>query len=134
MALSESTLKSQIETNINNDAKFKQDIYDVSYDAMEQFQIAQKNAFVQLGAVGNFPITRKTASLAYALKMEALQPVVAEAVAKAVSDAVNTFVKSGDLKVTIPPGAVTTGGGVASVPSPVPIPVTGIVPATGGIT
>ena len=134
MPLSKSALKAEIQAKITADAKFKKDLYNVSYDAMEKFQIVQKQTFEQLGTTANFPLTRKAASAAFAFKMQGINKVVAEAVAKAVSDAVDTYVKSGTVKVTVPPGLLTQGASTAALPNPAPVPLTGTPPITGGIS
>jgi hypothetical protein len=50
---------------------------------------------------------------------------VAPILAKAIADEVDKYLKTAIVKVTIPPGLVAQGAGVASLPNVLPIPITG---------
>lgn len=134
MPLIKSTLKAEIQAKITSDAQFKKRLYDVSFDAMEKFQIVQKTSFQALGTAANFPLVRKAASTAFAFEMQNINRVIAEAVADAVSDSVDAYIKQATVKVTVPPGLLTQGASTAAIPNPAPVPLIGTPPATGGIS
>jgi len=55
--------------------------------------------------------------------------------AKAIAELIDDYITSGTVKVTIPPGTVAVGAGVAAAPNPVPITLTGSkASATGGVS
>ena len=134
MPLIKAKLASDINLSMAADAEFKSELYKISQKAMDRFQSAQKQAQINAGTIGGFAVAQKLASLAFAMEMQKINVPIAKAVSKHVADAVNDFVKSASVKVTIPPGAVTIGAAMSAIPTPAPIPLVGVPPATGGLT
>ena len=120
MPLISAVLKTDIKARISTDAAFSKDLYDITFKAMDKFQTAQKLALTasmlgsgMIQASNTFPVAKKIANLAFAKEMVKLQPAIADTVSKAVSSAVDTFVKSAT--VITPPGqAVVTAGSPAA--------------------
>jgi hypothetical protein len=51
---------------------------------------------------------------------------IAPILAKVISDEVDKYLKTADVKVTIPPGLVSQGAGPAAIPNAAPLPIIGI--------
>lgn len=102
MPLIKSLLETQIKAKISADPKLKAGIYDTTYKSMNDFQTAQKLAFENSGVIPSFSISKKLASVAFANSMQGIQPFIAAAVADAVSDAVDSYVKGAQVIITPP--------------------------------
>ena len=102
MPLIKFTLDSSIKAKLSADPKLKAGLYKVTYDAMNNFQTAQKLAFENSALIPSFSVSKKLASVAFAKSMEKIQPIIAEAVAKAVADSVHSYVKGAQVIITPP--------------------------------
>jgi len=102
MPLIKSLLETQIKAKISADPKLKAGIYDTAYKSMNNFQAAQKLAFENAGVIPSFGIAKKLASVAFATGMQDIQPFIAAAIAAAVSDSVDSYVKGAQVIITPP--------------------------------
>ena len=115
MPLIEYQLEQDIKNKIN--ANLGSQIQDLCYDAMEDFQDMQKEVLVYggvgSGQTGFFTVARKAASYAFANKMKDLKGIISDAVADAVAESVDDFVKSAT--IIVKPGIpVATAGSPAA--------------------
>jgi len=118
MPLIKTILKSQIDAKLAADPKLKAGILGVSTKAMNAFQLSCVASLASGGNVVTAVASQAAASAAFANEMKALQPFIAAAVAAAVSDAVDSYVKGAQVIIT-PPLTSTP----AAIGAPVLIPV-----------
>ena len=102
MPLIKVLLKNQIKAALIADPKLKAGIISVSTSAMNAFQVSCAASLVSGGTVVTAVATQAAASLAFANEMKALQPFLSAAIADAVSDAVDTYVKGAQVIITPP--------------------------------
>lgn len=118
MPLIKAQLKTQIRVGIETDVQFKAKLFKLGKDSMDNFQTAQKMAQMNAGGVAGFAAAQKVASIAFAKSFEKIQPILAETIAKHVSDSVDSYIKLGQVITPVP--LVSTP---AALGAPVTIPV-----------
>jgi len=118
MPLIKATLKSQMSIGIKNDPIFKTELFAISKKAMDRFQSAQKQALLNAGTTVGFAAAQQVASIAFAKEMQKIQDPIGAVVSKYVGDAVDTYIKLGQV---ITPGPLV--GTPAVIGAPVTIPV-----------
>ena len=118
MPLIKAAMKAQIQSGIASDPVFKAKVFKLAKESMDNFQSAQKQAQMNAGSLASFVVAQKVASIAFAKKFEGIQPLIADVVAKHVSNSVDSYIKLG--QVIIPAPLTSTP---AAIGAPVLIPV-----------
>ena len=109
-----------IKAKLTADPKLKAGLYAVTYKAMNKFQTAQKLALENAALIPSFSISKKLASIAFAKEMEKIQPIIADAVAKAVADGVHNYTKAATVIITPPLNGLPAALGVPVVTPAIP--------------
>ena len=118
MPLIKTAMKAQIKAGITADPEFKAKLFKVAKESMDNFQSAQKQAQLNAGSLASFVVAQKVASIAFAKTFEKIQPIIADVVAKHVSDSVDSYIKLGQVIIPVP--LISTPAALAA---PVTIPV-----------